>query len=336
LFGWVARCVSLFEGECTVGNQTVQIADAAAFLESNLPLVEAVVGEVARRCRVGGDALDEFRSLAFLKLVEHDYAVLRRFEGASSLRTYLTVVLQRVLLDHRNREWGRWRASAAARRLGPVAVRLEQLITRDGLSPGEAMAAVAPHADAAACAELADRLGRRATRGSRATLGEDAIPECVDTAPDPEAYAARREQAFRARAVRGALRDALRALPAQDHLLVTLRYRDWLSVANAARVLEDDAKPLYRRIQRVLDELRAVLCTDEPSSRLARELSRETWCDALPAGESGWWRQSISSNGIASNAPAHARGAMPRRRSARRLHRRLQVRTVRRDRAASL
>jgi RNA polymerase sigma factor (sigma-70 family) len=336
LFGLVARCVSPFEGERTVGNQSVQIADAAAFLESNLALVDTVVGEVARRCRVRGDALDEFRSLAFLKLVEHDYAVLRRFEGASSLRTYLTVVLQRVLLDHRNREWGRWRASAAASRLGPVAVRLEKLITRDGLTPGEAMAAVTPHTDVAACAAFADGLGRRATRGSRATLGEDAIPECVDTAPDPEANAASREQAVRAGAVRSALRDALRALPAQDHLLVTLRYRDGLSVADAARVLEVDPKPLYRRIERILGQLRAVLCTDELSSRLACDLARDTWCDALPAGESGWWRQSISLNGTASNVPAHARGAMPRRRSARSLHRRLGVRTVRRHRAASL
>ncbi|MGH8186413.1 MAG: hypothetical protein ACREUC_07605, partial [Steroidobacteraceae bacterium] len=90
--------------------------------------------------------------MAFLKLIEHDYAVLRRFEGASSLRTYLTVVLHRVLLDQRNREWGRWRPSAAAYRNGPLAVRLERLVTRDGLTPAEAIAAVGPDVDPANCA----------------------------------------------------------------------------------------------------------------------------------------------------------------------------------------
>jgi hypothetical protein len=127
----------------------VQPTDPAAFLVDNLPLVESVVSDVARRQRVRGDELAEFRSLAYLKLIDHDYEALRRFRGHSSLRTYLTVVLQRVLLDHRNRQWGRWRPSAGAQRLGSAAVQLERLVTRDGLTPQEAVAALGP--DAAVC-----------------------------------------------------------------------------------------------------------------------------------------------------------------------------------------
>ena len=191
--------------------ESVQTADNAAFLESNLALVNAVIGDVARRHRLRGDALDEFRSLAFLKLVEHDYAVLRRFEGASSLRTYLTVVLQRVLLDYRNREWGRWRASAAASRIGPVAVRLERLVTRDGLTPEEAVSIVGPAAGVADCIDFVNTLGRRgAVRGSRHTLGEDAIPDCLDPAPGPDGRIEQREQTLRVAAVGLAMHDALR------------------------------------------------------------------------------------------------------------------------------
>jgi RNA polymerase sigma factor (sigma-70 family) len=320
-----------------VPTETVQIADAAAFLESNLPLVEAVVGEVARRHRVRGDALDEFRSLAFLKLVEHDYAVLRRFEGASSLRTYLTVVLQRVLLDYRNREWGRWRASAAASRIGPVAVRLERLVTRDGLTPGEAITALSPHADADAYVDFVSTLTRRGpVRGSRTTLGEDAIPECLDPAPGPDASMEQREQAARAAVVRGVVRDALRALPSQDHLLITLRYRDGLSVAGAARVLELEAKPLYRRIERILARLHAVLSTDELRGELVRGLAYGTWFDDAATGESGWWRPSNSLNGSVTHITSVARGELPRRRPARRLHRRVRAHAIRRRGAASL
>ena len=320
-----------------MGNQTVQTADAAAFLESKLPLVEAVVGEVGRRYRVRGDALDEFRSLAFLKLVEHDYAVLRRFQGASSLRTYLTVVLQRVLLDHRNREWGRWRASAAASRLGPIAVRLERLVTRDGLTPREAIAAMSPPADAPGFAEFVDALSPRgAVRGSRATLGEDAIPDSFDPAPGPDASMEHREQAERAAYVRRVVRDALRALPSEDHLLITLRYRDGLSVADAARVLELNAKPVYRRLDRILGHLQAVLCTDELQGELASELARHTWSDQAGTGESGWWRQSKSVNGLASSVSTLARGGLPRRRPARRVHRRVGSGPVGGHRAASL
>src|SRR4029453_14108130 len=44
-----------------------------------------------------------------LRLVEDDYDVLRRFQARSSLPTYVTVVIQRLFLDYRNRLWGKWR-----------------------------------------------------------------------------------------------------------------------------------------------------------------------------------------------------------------------------------
>jgi RNA polymerase sigma factor (sigma-70 family) len=320
-----------------VRTETVQTADTAAFLESKLPIVNAVIGDVARRHRVRGDALDEFRSLAFLKLIEHDYAVLRGFEGASTLRTYLNVVLQRVLLDYRNREWGRWRASAAATRIGPVAVRLERLVTRDGLTPAEAIDSVRPHVDVSGCIDFANSLIRRGpVRGARATLGEEAIPECPDPAPGADAGIELREQAARVDAVRRAVHDALRSLPSQDHLLITLRYRDGLSVAEAARVLELDPKPLYRRHERILESLRAALSTDELRVALAQELARETWCDAMTTGESGWWRPSQAMNGSDYSDKTMARGVLPRCRPARRLHRRSRKAAVRGNRAASL
>jgi RNA polymerase sigma factor (sigma-70 family) len=336
LFGSLPARVSSFKGEYAVGSESVQVADAAAFLEANLPLVEGVVAEVARRYRVRGDALAEFRSLVFLKLVEQDYGVLRRFQGASSLRTYLAVVAQRVLLDHRNHEWGRWRASAAASRLGPVAVRLERLVTRDGFTPAEAIATVSAQTDVSGYADFIETLARRGqVRRTRAALGEDAIPECLDLSPGPHARLERQEQASRAGSVRTVVRDALRSLPPHDHLLVTLRFRDGLSVADAAQVLGLDAKPLYRRIDRILERLHSVLCTDELRGELARELARgglELW----PAGESGWWRQSNPVNGPVSNVPILARSRLSRRRPAGRLHRRVGARAVQRDRAASL
>jgi hypothetical protein len=54
-----------------------------------------------------------------LKLIENDYRILRSFEGLASLGTYLTTVIARLFLDFQIHEWGRWRPSAAATRLGP-------------------------------------------------------------------------------------------------------------------------------------------------------------------------------------------------------------------------
>lgn len=308
----------------------MQTVEAAAFLESHLPVVERVVAEVARRHRVSGDVLAEFRSLVFVKLVENDYAVLQRFHGASSLRTYLTVVAQRVLLDYRNREWGRWRASAAASRIGPVAVRLEKLINRDGLSPGEAVAAIGAERLTLACAGFVETLKvRPVVKGARAMLGEDAIPECFDPAPGPEALAGLREQERPAARVRRLVCAALHALDSEDHLIITLRFRDGLSVADVGRVLRLDAKPLYRRIDRILARLQRVLCADVASGAVARELAHGTWCDLVMPGESGWWRQSNFVSEPASDPGSDPRRDVPGRRTARRVHRRLGGHAVR-------
>jgi RNA polymerase sigma factor (sigma-70 family) len=308
----------------------VQITDAAVFLEEHLPLVERVLGEVARRRRVTGDALDELRSLVFLKLIDHDYAVLRQFEGASTLRTYLAVVLERVLLDQRNRLWGRWRPSSEARRLGRHAMRLERLVARDGFSPDEAAAAVGLDG---VCATFIDALAARAPfRGSRAVLGEDAVPEVIDPSPDPEHLAWLADVARDAAGLRRRAREALEALDPEDHLILTLRYRDGLSIADVARVMNLEAKPLYRRIARILGRLRAGLA----AGGNVAGAPTEGWCD-LVAGESGWWRPSNPLD----DATAEARERPPAARMSRgrlpgRVHRRLDGAPAAAPRTASL
>src|SRR6202008_4136539 len=97
---------------------------------------------IARRHQLSADEADELGSSVRLKLVENDYEVLRKFEGRSQLRTYLTTVVKRHFLDDRNARWGKWRPSAQARRLGPVAVLLDQFLTRDRLPFEEAVQAI--------------------------------------------------------------------------------------------------------------------------------------------------------------------------------------------------
>src|SRR5215470_20195503 len=86
---------------------------------SELALIERVIAWVsARRCLWGADA-EDFASTVKLRLIENDYEVLGRFEGRSSLKTYLTAVVTRMYLDYQVQRFGKWRPSAEARRLGP-------------------------------------------------------------------------------------------------------------------------------------------------------------------------------------------------------------------------
>jgi DNA-directed RNA polymerase specialized sigma24 family protein len=57
---------------------------------SELALIERVIAWVcARRCLRAADA-EDFASTVKLRIIENDYEILGRFEGRSSLRTYLT------------------------------------------------------------------------------------------------------------------------------------------------------------------------------------------------------------------------------------------------------
>src|SRR5215212_7376883 len=102
----------------------------AMFL-ANLSLIDRIIAVTARRNALGGADAEDFGAWTKGRLVEGDYAILRKFNQRSSLATYLTVVITNLLRDYRNSRWGRWRPSAEARRCGPVAVRLEELLYRD-------------------------------------------------------------------------------------------------------------------------------------------------------------------------------------------------------------
>src|SRR6266496_2629385 len=106
--------------------------DAATLYRQHLTEIGQIATSTCRRNGVRDHDAEDFASDVHLKLCEDDYAILRKFRGTSSVLTYLTVVIGRLFLDYRIRLWGKWRASAQARRLGDVAVLLETLMYRDG------------------------------------------------------------------------------------------------------------------------------------------------------------------------------------------------------------
>ena len=102
-----------------------------------LPQIQQAIAFVCRQRRLTRDDAHDLASDVYLRLLQHDGAVLRRYRGESSLHVPV-VVIQRVLLDARIARAGKWRPSAVARRLGRVAIHLERLVFYEGLSLGEA------------------------------------------------------------------------------------------------------------------------------------------------------------------------------------------------------
>lgn len=231
-------------------------------------VIEAVLSHICGARRLTLEVCQEFSSWVRLRLLENNSAILRKFGGRSSPRTFLMTVVQRLYLDWRNREWGKWRPSAAARRKGAVAIELERLILRDQLRFDEAVEHLrargivqSTEECAAVWAELPQRPGRRAA--SETELDEMAAP----ATPDPVAVDEGRERAERTGA---ALTEVLSTLDAADHLVIRLRFQDGFTVARIAQLIGQDQKALYRRIESLLTRMRqAMLARGVSASEIA-------------------------------------------------------------------
>jgi DNA-directed RNA polymerase specialized sigma24 family protein len=55
---------------------------------------------------------------------------------------------------------------------------------------------------------------------------------------------------------------ALEAMPVEDRMLIKLRFWQEASIADAARILGVDQRPLYRRQEKLLAELRKRLASE--------------------------------------------------------------------------
>jgi RNA polymerase sigma factor (sigma-70 family) len=235
-------------------------SDLEALFLTHLPAVERILGALARRHGVAGDDAEEFAAWAKMRLVENDYAILAKFRGESSITTYLTVVLATLHREYRVTEWGRWRPSAAAQREGPIAVRLETLTERDGMTLGQAAELLRTTGETT----LSDReLGALAMRfPMRTPLRPVQVGDPRADAPDRARADDLLEQdqaAAECLAARQALDEALGGLPDEDRLVVRLHYMEAMSVADIARGLALPQKPLYKRLDRVLQRLRREL-----------------------------------------------------------------------------
>ena len=162
----------------TATDHAAAIADPRTWLEANASLVAQAVTRIARRRRLPRPERDELLSQVFAHLLKDDCHALRAFRGESSLGSYLTVIAERQFLDLRAARWGKWRPSAEARRQGPVAVRLERLVCRDGIDPAQARAMLGG-------VTVANPPAYSRGRQSRHFVGLDAVHDHRTADPNP-------------------------------------------------------------------------------------------------------------------------------------------------------
>lgn len=248
------------------------LADADDLLVSNLAVVERIIAFVSRRYRLSTDEAEEFGSVVRLRLVEDDYAIVRKFEGRSSFSAYLSVVVQRLLLDHRIQLWGKWHPSAEARHSGELAIELEKLLRRDGRSFDDAVLILQKSASITReqLQRIAERLPDRPPKRRTVSL-EEARAAGIEATP-VLAY----EQQQLSQNLSTAVREFLRGLEPIDRLAMQLRFEAGMTVADTARSLQIDQRKLYRRIEAHLRDLRRSLESQGIAAEEAASLIGET------------------------------------------------------------
>jgi len=242
-----------------VTTESVETA-AARFLEE-LNTIERAIRFACRRASLFDADAEDFESYVKLKLIENDYDVIRKFEERSSFWAFIAVVVQRLVLDYRIHLWGRWHASAEAKRIGETAIAVESMILRDGRSLDEALAPLQrrwPQLSRADVEAILGRLPRRNPRPFMASL--DAVASALQTNSSTVEDAAFVSDRLRlSLRLSDAIRRSLREVPADERLLLRMRFEGGMTIAEISRALGVDQKPLYRRIKRGLLRLRTHL-----------------------------------------------------------------------------
>lgn len=236
--------------------------DGSTLLSAHLGTVQEAIRVVCRLQNLSADDAEELSSLVYLKLLQGNGSVLRRFRGESSLRTFLIVVVRRVLLDCWIARNGKWRPSTDARRLGEVAVELERLVYREGMSLAEAAETVRISRGVEDTDdELAFLLSLLPARPTRRFVSDASLAGLAASELDPLEQLLQHSGPSRMAQVKA----ALASLTMDDRQLLSLRFAHNLTVREIAIRRGIEAKVLYRRFERILRQLRTSVAAQSES-----------------------------------------------------------------------
>lgn len=233
----------------------------ALFLE-HLDWIDRVASIACAKHDVRGAEAEDFASWVRMKLMEDDYAVLRRFRGESEVKTYLASVVARHFFSYLRMQRGEWRPSAAAERIGAPAPELERLVLRDAYTLAQAgevlRTAGRTTLSDLELARLLDLLPVRSPLRPVELPSDGVLSSAVGDSRADERIVVGELETRRA-GVMNALSRALGELEPEEQLIVRLYFGEGLSVAGIARTLRLEQKPLYRRLDRLRTRLRTLL-----------------------------------------------------------------------------
>lgn len=240
----------------------------------HVPLIRRAAAHACRGYAMNAEDVEDFTQDVLTKILENDYAVLSTFRQSCRIEAYLAMVVQNALKDHANKQWGKWRASSAALHQGTLAMKIDQLTSRDGRSLNEAFQTILSEnpglTTEAELHRINETLPPRTPRPREVPLDSE-----LAAAPGDAGAAARapfepvsRERADsllelgeRKRRYKEALKAmdaALDSLDDDDKVIAGLMLKE-MKVVDIAHALRREQKPLYRKVESIRKMLRKQL-----------------------------------------------------------------------------
>lgn len=230
------------------------MAEPHELLLQNLALIERIIAAACRRKGLTAEEIEEFSSDVHLRFVKDGEAIIQAFKGRGSFEGYLAAVIARLLVDFRNRAWGKWRTSAHANRLGELAVEVERLMQRDGRSIDDALVLLQdryPEITRADIEEVASSIRPRQRRFNVELTEYSSFTEAAGSLP--------LERAESAALISDVVSAFIERLPEDDQLIFVMRFESDMSVSEISRALTIDLQALFRRFYRRFQELKKEL-----------------------------------------------------------------------------
>ncbi len=238
---------------------TVARKKAEELLLSQLDLIERVTRSICRRHRIPEQEIEQFDSWVKLKLVDNDYAVLRRYRSESKFSTYITTVIDNLLKDYCNQKWGKWRPSSTAARFCAAASLLEKLLYWDQIPLTEAVRITRSSQPWSESEDDLCKLAAHLPARLRRRFVSDQGLERLAAADRSEERIEAQERTPLLGRIKEALRTALHRLEPEDVTILKMHYFEGATIAEIAAALGLNQRALYSRRDRCLKSLRQTL-----------------------------------------------------------------------------
>ena len=253
--------------------QGVGATDLESLFLSHLSLIERISRSVAQRYGYQSDDAEDFSSHVKTRFLDNNYAVLRKFQGRSSLSLYIKTVIHRLWIDYEIKRTGKWRSSSTARKIGPIAVQLEELLYRKRYTFEEAYQILnsrhgtCPPRDTLSL--LIQKLPKRWGKASVRMVSLDGLdPAKVTTAAeiqDPKT-------GERVEILRRVLTDFMDRLAGADRMILKMRFEDDFTFEEIGRLLKKKKLQVYWRIRKLLSDIEKELHAHGLAEDAVREI----------------------------------------------------------------